>query len=225
MVLQSKHSHFPMLARAKSSDLYVFDQIFVDREYRCLDGLKNVRTIIDAGANVGYSSAYLLSRFPNAQVIAIEPDADNFAMLQRNLAVYQDRAQLIHGAVWSEDTMLDFSDSFQGTGDEWARQVGTARDGTGSVTAMSIPSILNKAGWDKVDLLKMDIEGAEEAVFGASDIGWMDRVGAMVIEIHGPECRAALDRAVEGRAYDISHCDELTVCLRADELADAVLAA
>lgn len=213
MVLSSKYSQHPVLARAKSSDLFVFDQIFVDREYRCLDELHDIRTIIDAGANVGYSSAYLLTRYPQAKVIAIEPDGANFALLEQNLAKFGDRVHTVQGALWSEDTTLDFSESFQDVGDEWARQVGTSADGNGAIPAMSIASLLDKYGWDNVDLLKMDIEGAEETVFSSPDLGWMDRVGAMVIEIHGPACRAALDRAIERRSYDISYCEELTVCM------------
>jgi len=51
-----------------------------------INNLSNADLIIDAGANVGYSSVYFLSNFPNCRVIAIEPDGDNFASLQKNLA-------------------------------------------------------------------------------------------------------------------------------------------
>jgi hypothetical protein len=51
-------------ARTRSSDLHVFSQIFVEREYECLN-LFDGDLILDLGANVGYSSAYFLSRYPN----------------------------------------------------------------------------------------------------------------------------------------------------------------
>ena len=50
--------------RAHTSDLGVFRQIFIDREYRCLDDVQEPRLIVDCGANVGYASAYFLARHP-----------------------------------------------------------------------------------------------------------------------------------------------------------------
>src|SRR5262245_9783341 len=77
-----RSSMHPLFVRRGSSDLSVFDQIFIQREYACLDDLTGVRLIIDCGANVGYSSAYLLSRHPNSRIIAVESDPENFAMLR-----------------------------------------------------------------------------------------------------------------------------------------------
>jgi hypothetical protein len=68
-----------------------------------------VRLIIDCGANVGYSSAYFLSRFPYCQVIAVEADPDNFVILRRNLDRYEDRVRLIHVGVWSQKVGLVLS--------------------------------------------------------------------------------------------------------------------
>ena len=214
MTLRARDSSFPLRARRGTSDISVFDQIFVDREYRCLDGLTNVRTIVDAGANVGYSSAYLMTRFPEARVVAIEPDPKNFEVLSDNMKPYDGRVQLFRGALWSEDTTLDFDEDLLDDGDEWARQVGTARAGAGSVPAISMTTLMDQYGLSHIDILKIDIEGAEESVFSAPDLGWMDRVGAIVIEIHGDACWAAFQKAISGRGYDISQCEELTVCLR-----------
>jgi hypothetical protein len=93
----------PLWARTRSSDLYAFLQIFVRREYECLN-LIDGDLILDLGANVGYSSAYFLSRYPKSPVVAVEPDPRNFAMLQRNLAPYGSRATVIQAAVWSHST-------------------------------------------------------------------------------------------------------------------------
>ena len=85
--LTSKLLMHPVYARAGTSDHQVFDQIFIEREYRCLDGLKNPQFILDCGANVGYSSAYFLSRFPDSFVVAVEPDALNLGQAGRGGAV------------------------------------------------------------------------------------------------------------------------------------------
>ncbi|MGJ4892997.1 FkbM family methyltransferase [Bradyrhizobium sp. HKCCYLRH3099] len=98
--LTSKCSSHPLFARRGTSDLWVFNQIFVQREYRCLDNLTNPSLIVDLGANVGYSSAYFLSHFPKSYVIAVEPDPANFEILRRNLRPYSGRYKAVQAAVW-----------------------------------------------------------------------------------------------------------------------------
>ena len=83
--LSSKHSDHPLLCRPGTTDLLVFDQIFVERQYRCLDDMDLQGLVLDCGANAGYSSAYLLSRFPKCSVIAIEPDATSFSLVTQNM--------------------------------------------------------------------------------------------------------------------------------------------
>ena len=84
--LRAKDALYPLYCRPGTSDLEVFRQVFMERQYACLGAAPSPRLIVDCGANVGYSSAYFLSRFPDAKLIAVEPDSGNFQMLQRNLA-------------------------------------------------------------------------------------------------------------------------------------------
>ena len=215
MRLTSRYLDHPVFARRGTTDLTVFDQIFVEREYRCLDHLSGLKTIIDLGANCGFSSSYLLSRFPESRLIAVEPDEGNFEALQRNLAAYGDRAMAMKGAVWSHCTELSFKAETTSPGNEWGRRMtGDAPATALRVKAWDIPTIMQAARFERIDLLKMDIEGAEAEIFSASSLDWIDRVGSMVIELHGPECEAALDKALHGRGFALSRCGELTVCLR-----------
>lgn len=197
----------PVYVRRGTSDLLVFDQIFVEREYRCIDHLENVRTIVDAGANVGFSSAYLLSRFPKARVTCLEPDGGNFRALRRNLAPWAHRVNLIHAALWSEPGRVSLRDETTGSGEEWGRQV--EPDDGGMVEALSMNEIIARTG--PIDLLKIDIEGAEKQVF-AGDTAWLDQVRNIVIELHSDEDRRVFFDAI-GDRYAISQCEELTVCL------------
>jgi FkbM family methyltransferase len=208
-VIPTRLSDHQLVARGGTSDRDVFYQIFVDREYRCIDHLTGIRTIIDAGANVGYSSAYLLTRFPDAKVIALEPDAGNFNVLQANLAPWGDRVTCLKAALWSEPTTLDFRSETLDQGAEWGRQVEQAA--SGEVVAVDIPTLLRDHCLETIDLLKVDIEGAEREVFRSPD--WLPHVRNMVVEIHGPDEDRIFHQAVDGLPYLISHCDELTVCL------------
>src|SRR4051794_15464208 len=67
----------PLELRLGSSDIDAFHQIYILEEYRCLRNLENVSLVFDCGANVGFASAYFLSCFPKARVVAVEPDERN----------------------------------------------------------------------------------------------------------------------------------------------------
>jgi FkbM family methyltransferase len=213
--MRNKLAKFAVHCRAGTSDVDVFGQIFVHREYRCLDHLSNPGLIIDCGANVGYSSAYFLTRFPGAFVIAVEPDAGNFAVLEKNLRPFEGRYRAVNSAVWSRPAPLVMSEETFADGREWARTVREARPGERpAMTATDVGTLLAESGYDRISLLKVDIEGGEREVFGEGAHPWLDMVDNMVIELHGEECAAIFHRAIDGSDFDVSLCDELTVCLR-----------
>jgi FkbM family methyltransferase len=215
-LMRSKCANFPLKCRAQSSDLRVFDQIFQKREYRCLDTLATADLIIDCGANAGYSAAYFLSRFPQATVVAIEPDTSNFEMLKENLRPYGERAICICSGIWSRPAGLMFAAESLGQGKEWGRTVREAVEGeTPDVHAIDIGSILANSGRDRISILKIDIEGSEAAVFSEHYEAWIDKVDSMVIELHSSHCEEIFGKAIHGRGFLLSRCDELTVCERA----------
>jgi FkbM family methyltransferase len=213
VTLTSPHSLHPLVCREGSSDFHSFHQIFIQREYSCLDDLADPRLILDCGANAGYSAAYFLSRFPQCRVIAIEPDPDNFALLQRNLAPFGDRVRAIQAGVWSHPTKLKMSEAKYGDGREWARQVRECKEGeTDGLPAVDVGALLRESGYSSLSILKVDIEGAEKVVFGSNYESWIGRVENVVIELHGSECAEVFHRAIAGLPFQISRCGELTVC-------------
>jgi FkbM family methyltransferase len=197
----------------ESSDMSVFGQIFVDEEYACLRDLKSVSLVLDLGANVGFSSVYFLSSFPGSRLVAVEPDERNVAVCQANLMAYGNRALLLHGAAWSERTRLRLSRDTFGDGREWSTQVRSPADGSaGEIEAWDVGTLIEMAGAQQVDLLKVDIERAELAVFGDTAKLWLPRIRNICIELHGPDCQQVFFRALKDFDYELGHSGELTVC-------------
>jgi len=212
----SKRAAYPLNCRTGTSDLDVFGQIFVQREYRCLYDVTGVDLVIDCGANVGYSSAYFLTRFPHSTVICVEPDPGNFRALESNLKPYEARVKALQSAVWSGKTGLVMSEEVFGDGREWARTVREARSGEeAEISAIDIGTLIRESGHQRASILKIDVEGAEEIIFSADCAEWIDKVDNLVIELHGEHCERIFHEAIAGRGYSISHCGELTVCKRA----------
>ena len=222
--LRSPLARHPLWCRPGASDGAVFFTIFVQREYQPLDDLTDVKFVLDCGANVGYSSAYFLSRFPDCQVLAVEPDAANFALLKRNLAPYGKRARALHSAVWSHSADLKMSDVDYRENREYSRQVRECHEGeTPEFSATGIAELLRESGHERLSILKIDIEGAEVVVFSHNTQEWLPRVDNIAIELHddtifGP-ATAPFYAACDGR-FTFSHSGELTLA-RAKEGAPA----
>jgi FkbM family methyltransferase len=210
---QPRQTIYPLKVRLRSSsDLNVFHQIFIFQEYSCLRGLPEPTLVLDFGANVGFSSAFFLSIFPAARVIAVEPDDQNVALCAANLSPYGDRAKVLHGAVWSQPKKLRLSRGTFADGREWATEVvddlAAWDDG---VQAWDVGSLIDMSGGSSVDLLKVDIEGSELAVFSNAS-PWIHKIKNICIELHGKECSDAFFAALKDFDYEIERSGELTIC-------------
>ena len=110
LLLESnRKSHFRL--RLHDSDVRVFREIIVHEEYRAaLSGLEGGRAdpwILDAGANIGLVTLYLMGRFPAARVVALEPDPANAEQFRWHMAHNPCRAvQLVEAALWAVKTQL-----------------------------------------------------------------------------------------------------------------------
>lgn len=74
-IISFRHSSFqyPIYLRNKSSDKDVFGMILNDLDYQC-DVDFEPEVIVDCGGNIGLATVYFKNRFPNAKIIAIEPE-------------------------------------------------------------------------------------------------------------------------------------------------------
>lgn len=217
--IHPRQSLYPLDVRRGSSDLEVFHQIFADREYACLENLSDVRLVVDCGANVGYSSAYFLSQFPDCQVIAIEPDPDNFTLLQHNVAEYGDRVQTIQAAVWSHSARLVISKEPYRDGREWTKQVQLCGpDDEADIEGMDVGAILACSGYHRISILKVDVEGAEAVVFKENYQSWLPKVDVIVIELHDDstfgKASDVFFAAISGQGFHISEVGDITICRR-----------
>ncbi len=216
--LHSPLAEYELVARPGASDVEVFHQVFVEREYSALDDLADVKLVIDCGANVGYSSAYFLSRFPGCRLIAVEPEPGNCAILRQNLSVYGDRARVIEAGIWPKPARLAIAWGYR-DGRDWAVQVRECRPGEPSdLTGIDVAGLIGESGFERVSLLKMDIEGAEALLFAEGQSDWLDRVDVLAIELHddsafGPATEG-FERAMAGRPFAVSTHGEVTVCRR-----------
>jgi FkbM family methyltransferase len=200
----------PILLRAGTTDISVFIQIFMAREL-AFELPYEPSVIIDAGANVGFASIYFANRFPKAKIVALEVDKDNFKLLEINTKDYPN-ITCLRNALWSGKKQL----SIQNPMDEpWAFRVGAAiGDDPNSVWAIGVPDILKQFDYKTIDLLKIDIEGAEKELFSQGTNEWIHCIGTIAVELHDriePGCTEALRAAITDRYRALCQVGEYTV--------------
>ena len=191
----------PLIIRKGTSDLEVFKQIFINKDYDLSYDIKP-KFIIDGGANVGYSTLFFANKFPQAKVFAIEPEASNFDVLVKNTSANKNIVPIKKG-LWYKKGHLKIDDSvYQGDKGwgKWGFITTEANDSKGSdVEVITINEIVAMMNNEDIDILKLDIEGAEKEIFSENYESWLGKVNVLIIELHDrlkPGCSDAVYAAI-----------------------------
>jgi FkbM family methyltransferase len=206
LVNLKKYRH-AIYIRPNSSDIRVAYEIFMSGE---LDFIwpytMPPARIIDAGANAGYATIGFALRWPNSEIIALEPDKENFELARKNIP-NKILTHIFQEGIWFENKKLKVRAGSEQMG-SWALIFEPADDDDlGAVNSTSIPELLARVGWDQCDLLKIDIEGAETEIF-RRDVSWLGKVKSVLIEPHGDEARSLILRAASSYNMTVTEVGE-----------------
>ena len=212
--IASKFKH--LIIRENTSDESVFRQIFVDKEYDIPITIKP-KLIIDGGANVGYASMWFANKFPNAEIIAIEPEQSNFNVLEGNTRDLPN-VKAIRAGIWHNSTNLKIKSSNFNWSGEWDFVTEEQLDSTDeTVNSITISQILQESNAEEIDILKLDVEGAEKEIFTYNYEEWLGKVKILIVELHDTYkdgCREAFFSAVKNYDFDTFNKGENVVLVR-----------
>jgi FkbM family methyltransferase len=169
--------------RLQYSDLLSFSvqwqDIFVKR---CLDFqvATDAPRILDCGANVGLASLYFKQRYSRARITAYEADPGLAAMVDANLKTNgAGDVEVVHAALWVSNGQLTFR--CEGSDSGMIAALPGAVDGRAAVVrSQRLRDLLDA---EPIDLLKLDIEGAEDQVLADCE-PVLHRVRAMIMDLH-----------------------------------------
>jgi FkbM family methyltransferase len=167
--------------RPFAGDLFVLYEVLAFNAYHIAPSLlptNNVRVIVDCGANIGITSLFLAARYPEATILSIEPDPGNFTLLKTNVAQVPRILPIRACVTGTRQSAVRF------TRDQaaWGNRITTDAHGV-LVPAVTIEEVCKQNGIEKIDLLKLDIEGAEEQVLKRA--AFLARTEHIIVELHG----------------------------------------
>jgi FkbM family methyltransferase len=186
-----------LLVRANAgADAFIHSEVF-GHEYYCLPLEEPPATILDLGANIGLSAVYFSRLFPNAQIACVEPIPQNLRLLEKNLELNAVTATVFAAAIDAADGRAVMEIDSRDYGHRISTAPDVAPETKLEVAAISVPTVCRQLGWNRIGLLKVDIEGHEAALLsGRCD--WLNSVDVLCIECHGeygePELEALASR-------------------------------
>lgn len=208
--------HFPGLAhpvyvRPGGTDADIAEAALVRQYHGCLKPNFTVSLIIDAGAYAGYTSVFFANRYPNAKIIALEPDRENFSLAKRNLTPYCNRVKLLNAAVWYKSGSVRV---FTAQRSDSTRVVESdGKDGY-DCTGVDLMSLLKQSGEKRISIFKCDIEGAEQFIFNSDADNWIAKTDSILMEIHGQKARDAVYSAMRRHPFKVFTNRELHIFFR-----------
>lgn len=169
--------------------------------------------IVDCGANIGLSALYFAAHLPKARVLGIEPARENVELARKNTG-HNRMIEIIEAAVHDVAGTLELVNP---EAEKFAYQVREVRGmpaaaTTTSVEAVTIGALMQQHGARRNLIVKVDIEGGEDALF-RSNTGWLDHTDLLIVETHdwlfpGQGTSRTLFSALAGRTFEVIHKGE-----------------
>jgi FkbM family methyltransferase len=175
------------------SELKVIGEIFAGQEYAVPQGAEP-RVIVDLGSHAGFSVLFFKALYPEARIIAVEANPITYRRLLQNISPFKG-IEPLHAAVTSyegEVTLYSGAESWAATLKKGQRLTESA-----VVPAITLGRLMEQFDLTSIDLLKVDIEGAECELVASSKAA-LRRTKSVIFEYHQEHDDGTLWTLLEG---------------------------
>jgi FkbM family methyltransferase len=168
------------------SDAFIFSEVFEHRYYDVLLPMTPA-TILDVGANIGLTAVFFRRKFPSATIVCVEPMPNNAEILERNIRQNHLDITVIEKALCVHDKPVTMVVANKDYGHRvfGIKNSDNANGATIEVPGVTVSSLLESLRWQRIGLLKLDIEGYEATLL-RENAEWLRSVDAICLECHEP---------------------------------------
>lgn len=199
--LRYKQQSLVLCMRTFSGDIDIFYEIFWKKTYVIPENIAtNFTTIVDLGAHIGLTAIDFALHYPQAKILAVEASEKNFNLLRSNTSRFSN-ITCIHAAAYPHNGSVRFNSD----GISYNSKIS---DSGLEVRAISVQSLIKEHGIERINLLKIDIEGAEELLLQHQNT-WLNSVDHIIIEIHAHYSINHLRRDLEPFGFTVYAREEL----------------
>jgi FkbM family methyltransferase len=192
--VQLREIAFPLYLRPGTSDWTALRHVLEERD--CDVALvQEPRLIVDGGANVGFASVLFANKYPRARILAVEPHRDNAVIMRLNCLGYP-YVELINSAIWSYNACLEIANPDSPIHGGFQVRETTSLRNPNTFHGITVTELLHRTDEQEIDLLKLDIEGAEAEIFSHGYHDWIRRIKTLVIECHGESAEKIVRKAM-----------------------------
>lgn len=197
-----------VLLRHGTGDTTTLDEVFCSSAYEppdivrsALQELDRPPRVLDLGANVGLFSAFVMGRWPGAQITAFEPDPENLELLRGCVALNRAQADvaIVDAAAAAADGTMHFVAGLAAT----SHRAQPDEQST-TIEVPAVDALEHIAG---ADLVKIDVEGGEWELLRDARLA-LGGQQALVLEHHGRHCptrdpRATATQLLQAAGYEV----------------------
>lgn len=159
------------------------------------------------------SSLYFSLNYPKSEIVALEPETSNFEVLSKNSS-NKKNIKIIKAGLWYKNAFLKIINRKN----EWGHKVIEVSEiEKYDVEGISIDSILKNSKYSYIDIIKIDIEGAEKEIFDKGNNQWIEKTNIIIIELHDrfkPGCKDSLYNALNIIEWNIYQKGEKIILIR-----------
>lgn len=177
--------------RTSSSDMVLIYEILLKskykKEYYFPEALRP-KVIFDIGGNIGITSIYLATQFPEAEIYSFEPLKENFEILQKNTSQFNNiKAFNVGLGAQSGSFKVYLSDDIENYGGVsfYSEVEGNLSDPFSECEVKNVNDVINELDINSLDLIKIDTEGAEYDILTSIEEDMLKKTSWITGELHG----------------------------------------
>lgn len=180
-------------------ELSGYDEIFLKKSYEKISefSVKHDYVVLDIGANIGIYSIYAALQSPSSKIYAFEPAIRAVERFKKNLKINNiHNVEVINKAIWSKDGKVFIEPN------RYTVLTRVSENQIGIPTqAISLDSFVRHYKINKIDILKIDAEFAEDAIVEGAESIALSMTKRIVLEYHSEEKRKKVEEILKDHGF------------------------